>query len=72
MLTYMAPGPRLSPEAKRRFLRVNLPTMVVYLALSVAGLYLLINDRIIPALGFILAANIVLFAFHRWASKQDW
>jgi hypothetical protein len=46
--------------------------MVIYLALSVAGLYLLINDRIIPALGFILAANIVLLVFHRWASRQDW
>jgi hypothetical protein len=62
----------LSPEAKRRFLRVNLPTMVVYMALSAAGLYLLIKDRTVPALAFILVANLVLLAFHRWARRQDW
>jgi hypothetical protein len=50
---------------------VSLPTAAVYLALSGAGLYLLIKDRTIPAVAFILAANVVLFAFHRWAGRQD-
>jgi hypothetical protein len=72
MIPLVAPRPTLSPEAKRRFFRVNLPTLVIYMALSISGLYLLIKDRTIPALGFILAANVVLLAFHRWASKQEW
>jgi hypothetical protein len=72
MLRCMTSRPKLSPEAKGRFFRINLPTMVIYLALSVAGLYLLFSDRVVPALGFILAANIVLLGFHRWAGRQDW
>jgi hypothetical protein len=70
--SHVALRPTLSPQAKRRFFKVNLPTLVIYTGLSIAGLYLLIKSRTIPALGFILAANVVLLAFHRWASKQEW
>jgi hypothetical protein len=60
---------KYAPEVKRRLIRTMLPTALAYAVFSGAGLYFLITEQAVPAVGCILAANVILFAFHRWAGR---
>jgi hypothetical protein len=57
------------PEVKARLVRAMIPTLVVYSALAAVGLYLLVTDRLLPGIGFLLAAHAVGLVFHLWSKR---
>jgi hypothetical protein len=61
--------PKYAPKVKGRLVRAMIPTFIAYLAIGGVGLYFLATDRILPAIGCILAANVMGFGFHRWAER---
>jgi multisubunit Na+/H+ antiporter MnhC subunit len=58
-----------SPEVKARLVRAMIPTLVVYAVLAGVGLYLLVTDRVLPGIGFLLGAHAVGLIFHLWARR---